>query len=72
MRSFDGFPADQVLKQKWVLYLANRAETFVLERIESMIMSDYSREKNISQYWSTLKEKTGEGKRNTTLNMQNW
>ena len=28
MRSFDGEPADQVLKQKWVLDLENRAETF--------------------------------------------
>ena len=46
MRSFDGEPADQVLKQKWVLDLANRAETFVLESIESGIMSDDSKEKN--------------------------
>ena len=38
-RSFDGEHADQVLKQKWVLDLANRAETFVLESIESRIMS---------------------------------
>ena len=30
MRSFDGEPSGQVLKQKCVLYLANRAETFVL------------------------------------------
>ena len=30
MRSFDGEPADKVLKQKWVLDLANREETFVL------------------------------------------
>ena len=59
--SFDGGPTDQVLKQKWVLELANRAETFVLERIESMIMSDYSREKNLT-YWSTLKEKLEKAK----------
>ena len=57
IRSFDGGPADQVLKQKWVLDLANRAETFVLERIESRIMSDDSREKILTQYWSTLKKK---------------
>ena len=55
MRSFDGEPADQVLKQKWELDLTNRAETFVLECIESRIMSDDSRKKYISQYWSTLK-----------------
>ena len=34
MKYFDGGPADQVLKQKWVLNLANIAETYVLERIE--------------------------------------
>ena len=38
--SFDGKCSDQVLKQKWVLDLANRAETSVLESIESRIMSD--------------------------------
>ena len=57
LRSFSGGPGDQVLKQKWVLDLANRAEIFVLERIESRIMIDDSRKKYISQYWSTLKEK---------------
>ena len=46
MRSFDGEPADQLLKQKWVLDLANRAEAFLLESIESRIMSDDSKEKN--------------------------
>ena len=30
LRSFDVGPGYQVLKQKWVLDLANRAETFVL------------------------------------------
>ena len=44
--SFDGGPGYKVLKQKWVLDLANRAETFVLECIKSRIMSDDSR-KNI-------------------------
>ena len=38
--SFDGQCSDQGLKQKWVLDLENRAETFVLEIIESRIMSD--------------------------------
>ena len=62
LRYFDFGPADQVLKKKWVLDLANRAETFVLERIESRIMSDDSRKENISQYWSTLKEKLEKAK----------
>ena len=44
IRYFDGQCYDQVLKQKWVLDLANRAETFVLESIESRIMSDDSKE----------------------------
>ena len=44
IRSFDGKCSDQVLKEKWVLDLANRAETFVLESIESRIMSDDSKE----------------------------
>ena len=46
IRSFGGQRSDQVLKQKWVLDLANRAETFLLESIESRIMSDDSKEKN--------------------------
>ena len=46
LRYFYGVPDDQVLKQKWLLDLANIAETFFLERIESMIMSDDSRGKN--------------------------
>ena len=46
IRYFDGKPSDQVLKQKWVWDLANRAETFVLESIESRIMSDDSKKKN--------------------------
>ena len=62
IRSFDGGPADQVLKQKWLLDLANRAETFVLERIESKIMRDDSRKKYITQYWSNLKEKMEKAK----------
>ena len=44
IRSFDGQCSDQVLKQKWVLDLANIAETFVLESIESRILSDDSKE----------------------------
>ena len=43
--------------KKWVLDLANRAETFVLESIESRIMSDDSKEKKLTQNWSTLKLK---------------
>ena len=42
--SFDVEPADQVLKQKWVLDLENRAKTSVLESIESRIMSDDAKE----------------------------
>ena len=49
-RSFDGGPGDKLLKQKRVLYLENRAETFVSECIESRIMSDDSKNKYISQY----------------------
>ena len=41
---FDGEPADQLLKQKWLLDLANRSETFLLESIESRIVSDDSKE----------------------------
>ena len=44
IRSFDGQCSDQALKQKWVLDLANRAETFVLGSIESKIMSDDPKE----------------------------
>ena len=45
IRYFDGQCSDQVLKKEWVLNLAKRAETFVLESIESMIMSGDSKEK---------------------------
>ena len=45
MISFYGEPANKVLK-KWMFELANIAETFVLESIESRIMSDDSKEKN--------------------------
>ena len=45
IRSFDVQRSDQVLKQEWVLELANRAETFLLESIESRIMSDDSKGK---------------------------
>ena len=40
-----------------MLNLEKRAETFVLESIESMIMSGDSKEKNSNQYWSHLKLK---------------
>ena len=46
LRSFDGGTGYQLLKQKWVLDLANLAETFFFKHIESRIMSDDSR-KNI-------------------------
>ena len=62
MISFDGEPADQVLKQKWVMDLENKEETFVLESIESKIMSDDSKEKHLTQYWSTLKPKLEKAK----------
>ena len=40
-----------------MLKLAKRAETFVLESIESMIMSGDSKEENSNKYWSHLKLK---------------
>ena len=40
IRSFDSGPGDKLIKQKWVLDLANWYETFVFEFIESRIMSD--------------------------------
>ena len=43
-------------KQKWVLNLENRVETFIWECIESRGMSDDSGKIYISQYWSNLKE----------------
>ena len=42
--------------------MANRAETFVLESIESRIMSDDSKEKHLTQYWSNLKLKLDKAK----------
>ena len=57
IRYFDGQCSDQVYLKKCVLDLANKAETFVLESIESMIMSDDSKEKYSTQYWSNLKLK---------------
>ena len=72
MRSFDGEPADQLLKKKWVLDLANRAEAFLLESIEPRIMSDDSKVKIFNSILVYFETKTGEGKRNSTLNMQNW
>ena len=57
IRYFDGQSSDLIFKKEWVLNLAKRAETFVLESIESMIMSGDSKEKNSNQYWSHLKLK---------------
>ena len=45
LRSFDLCPGDKLIKTIWVIKLANRAETFVWEFIESKIMSDDSRKK---------------------------
>ena len=45
-----------------MLDLANRAETFALEIIESRIMSDDSKEENLTQYWSNLKLKLKKAK----------
>ena len=42
LRAFDDGLGDKLMKQKWVLKLANLAEAFVLECIESRIMSNYS------------------------------
>ena len=46
IRYFDVHCSDQVFKKEWVLDLANRSETFVLESIESRIMSDDLKGKN--------------------------
>ena len=51
LRSFYGVTRDKLIKNKWVLDLASRAETFVWEYIESRIMSDDQGKKYISQYW---------------------
>ena len=42
IRSFDGNSSDLIFKKEWVLNLAKRAETFVLEKIDLMIMSEVS------------------------------
>ena len=60
IRSFDGQCSDLILKKEWVLNLAKGTETFVLEKIDLMIMSEVSTDgitnKNSSnQYWSHLK-----------------
>ena len=58
---FDDGPGDK-LKNKWLLDLANLADTFVWEYIESRIMSDDQGKKYISQYWKTLKKKLEKAK----------
>ena len=71
LRYFDGSPGEK-LPKNWVLDLANRAETFVWECIESRIISD-DRGKNIyKSILVKLETKIGDGNRNTTINMQNW
>ena len=57
LRSFDGGTGDKLIKQKWMLDLANLSETFVLECNESKIMSDDPGGNIISQYLSNLKQK---------------
>ena len=42
--------------------MANKAEAFLLNSIESRIMSDDSKEKFLTQYWSTLKLKLEKAK----------
>ena len=61
IRSFDGQCSDLILKKEWVLNWEKRAETFVLEKIESTIMSGDSKENNSNQYWS-FEAKIDEGK----------
>ena len=53
-----------------MLYLANQAEKYVWECIESRIVSDDQGNIYMGQYWTTLEKKTGEGKRNTTINIK--
>ena len=48
IRSFDGQCSDRIFKKEWVLNLEKRAETFVLEKIESMIMSGDSKKIQIN------------------------
>ena len=62
IRSFYGKCSDQILKNEWVLNLAKRAETFVLESIESIIMSGDSKEKTFKSIFVTFETKIGEGK----------
>ena len=69
---FFGGTGDQVLKQKWVLDLENQAEKIVLESIETRIMSDDSRKNIYKSILVNFERKTGYGKKNTAINMQNW
>ena len=46
IRSFDGNSSDLIFKKEWVLNLAKRPETFVLEKIDLMIMSEVSTDVN--------------------------
>ena len=62
--SFECGPGDKLIIKKWVLDLASREETFFWECIESRIASDDSEKLKVSQYWTTLKKKTREGKKN--------
>ena len=62
IRSFYGKCSNQVFKKEWVLNLAKRAETFVLESIESMIMSGDSKGKKFKSILVTFETKISEGK----------
>ena len=69
LRSFDGGPGDKLIKKNGC-YLENQAETVVWECIESRIMSG-DPGKNYKSILVKFGTKIGDGKRNTTINMQN-
>ena len=52
IRSFDGKCSDLILKKEWVLNLAKRAETFVLEKIDFMIMIQVSTDRNSNKNYA--------------------
>ena len=70
LRSFDGGSGDKLIKKNGC-YLENQAETVVWECIESRIMSG-DPGKNYKSILVKFGTKIGDGKRNTTINMQNW
>ena len=54
IRSFDGKCSDLILKKEWVLNLAKRAETFVLEKIDLMRMSEVSTDGNTKKLFKSI------------------